>query len=47
MCFNGGVPHARDCNRCICPTGYAGRTCREDVYYLLYTKIEGFLKLKN
>ncbi|EPB76406.1 astacin [Ancylostoma ceylanicum] len=28
-CGNGGFPHPRDCNRCICPGGYGGRLCTE------------------
>ncbi|KAH7710285.1 metalloproteinase [Aphelenchoides avenae] len=28
-CENGGFPHPRDCNKCICPEGFGGRTCTE------------------
>ncbi|WKX98409.1 hypothetical protein Q1695_013808 [Nippostrongylus brasiliensis] len=26
-CKNGGFPHPRNCNRCICPSGYGGPLC--------------------
>ncbi|KIH49984.1 astacin [Ancylostoma duodenale] len=29
QCKNGGFKHPRDCNRCICPSGYGGRLCDE------------------
>ncbi|KIH44781.1 hypothetical protein ANCDUO_25191 [Ancylostoma duodenale] len=25
----GGIPHPRDCSRCLCPGGYSGRLCNE------------------
>ncbi|CAJ0590534.1 unnamed protein product [Cylicocyclus nassatus] len=28
-CANGGYPSPRDCSRCACPHGYAGRFCNE------------------
>ncbi|VDO90288.1 unnamed protein product [Heligmosomoides polygyrus] len=28
-CKNGGFPHPRNCNKCICPSGYGGRLCNE------------------
>ncbi|VDO85769.1 unnamed protein product [Heligmosomoides polygyrus] len=28
-CAMGGIPHPRDCSKCICPGGYAGRFCKE------------------
>ncbi|EPB69328.1 astacin [Ancylostoma ceylanicum] len=28
-CENGGVPHPRDCSKCLCPGGYSGRLCNE------------------
>ncbi|WKY02382.1 hypothetical protein Q1695_015992 [Nippostrongylus brasiliensis] len=27
ICKNGGFPHPRDCNKCICPSGYGGPLC--------------------
>ncbi|VDL71828.1 unnamed protein product [Nippostrongylus brasiliensis] len=27
VCQNGGFPHPRDCNKCICPSGYGGPLC--------------------
>ncbi|VDP27855.1 unnamed protein product [Heligmosomoides polygyrus] len=27
MCKNGGFPNPRDCNRCVCPSGYGGPLC--------------------
>ncbi|XGW10941.1 hypothetical protein V3C99_012441, partial [Haemonchus contortus] len=29
QCEMGGFPHPRDCERCICPGGYAGDRCTE------------------
>ncbi|KAE9417731.1 hypothetical protein Angca_010300, partial [Angiostrongylus cantonensis] len=29
MCENGGVPHPRDCSKCICPSGYGGNFCNQ------------------
>ncbi|KAK6041398.1 hypothetical protein COOONC_21095 [Cooperia oncophora] len=26
-CTNGGAPNPRDCNLCLCPSGYGGRLC--------------------
>lgn len=31
QCKNGGFPHPRDCNTCICPSGYGGALCDERV----------------
>ncbi|KIH55040.1 astacin [Ancylostoma duodenale] len=28
-CENGGVPHPRDCSKCLCPGGYGGKLCNE------------------
>ncbi|KAK6733625.1 hypothetical protein RB195_017401 [Necator americanus] len=28
-CEMGGFPHPRDCNRCICPSGFGGDLCNE------------------
>ncbi|KAE9416012.1 hypothetical protein Angca_010256, partial [Angiostrongylus cantonensis] len=28
-CGNGGFPHPRDCSKCICPSGYGGRLCKQ------------------
>ncbi|KAK6725858.1 hypothetical protein RB195_004278 [Necator americanus] len=28
-CKMGGFPHPRDCNKCICPSGYGGALCNE------------------
>ncbi|EPB65342.1 astacin [Ancylostoma ceylanicum] len=28
-CDNGGFPHPRDCNKCICPGGYGGPLCNQ------------------
>ncbi|KAH7709798.1 CBN-NAS-31 protein [Aphelenchoides avenae] len=28
-CQNGGFPHPRKCNECICPDGFGGTTCTE------------------
>ncbi|KAH7722549.1 metalloproteinase [Aphelenchoides avenae] len=28
-CQNGGFPNPRDCNKCICPDGFAGDDCSE------------------
>ncbi|VDP11133.1 unnamed protein product [Heligmosomoides polygyrus] len=30
-CENGGIPHPRDCTRCLCPNGYAGTLCDKRV----------------
>ena len=30
VCENSGYPHPRDCNKCICPSGFTGTRC-EDV----------------
>ncbi|EYC03871.1 hypothetical protein Y032_0091g2469 [Ancylostoma ceylanicum] len=30
-CENGGIPHPRNCSRCLCPGGYGGRLCNERV----------------
>ncbi|VDK80550.1 unnamed protein product [Litomosoides sigmodontis] len=31
-CVNDGYQHPRDCNRCLCPSGYGGRYCEERAY---------------
>ncbi|KJH50373.1 astacin [Dictyocaulus viviparus] len=28
-CANGGIPHPRNCSKCLCPSGYAGDLCTE------------------
>ncbi|KAJ1373972.1 Astacin (Peptidase M12A) [Parelaphostrongylus tenuis] len=28
-CGNGGFPHPRDCSKCVCPSGYGGRFCKQ------------------
>ncbi|KIH58678.1 astacin [Ancylostoma duodenale] len=28
-CEMGGVPHPRDCSKCLCPRGYGGNLCNE------------------
>ncbi|KIH63679.1 hypothetical protein ANCDUO_06020 [Ancylostoma duodenale] len=28
-CYMGGVPHPRDCSKCLCPGGYGGKLCNE------------------
>ncbi|CAJ0948233.1 unnamed protein product, partial [Mesorhabditis belari] len=28
-CMNGGIRNSRNCNTCICPSGWAGTTCTE------------------
>ncbi|KIH47409.1 astacin [Ancylostoma duodenale] len=28
-CEMGGVPHPRDCTKCLCPRGYSGKLCNE------------------
>ncbi|KAJ1352707.1 Astacin (Peptidase M12A) [Parelaphostrongylus tenuis] len=28
-CANGGFPHPRDCSKCVCPSGYGGRLCKQ------------------
>ncbi|KAH7724200.1 CBN-NAS-31 protein [Aphelenchoides avenae] len=28
-CKNSGIPHPRDCSKCICPEGFAGKDCGE------------------
>ncbi|KIH48370.1 astacin [Ancylostoma duodenale] len=28
-CSVGGFPHPRDCSKCVCPSGYAGKRCTE------------------
>ncbi|KAL6726156.1 hypothetical protein Aduo_008158 [Ancylostoma duodenale] len=28
-CEMGGIPHPRDCSRCLCPGGYSGKLCNE------------------
>ncbi|KAK6031015.1 hypothetical protein OSTOST_02839, partial [Ostertagia ostertagi] len=29
-CENGGYPHPRNCEKCICPGGYGGDLCNEE-----------------
>ncbi|KAH7689518.1 CBN-NAS-31 protein [Aphelenchoides avenae] len=28
-CKNKGIPHPRDCSRCVCPEGFGGKDCSE------------------
>ena len=30
-CANGGTPHPRDCNTCLCPSEFGGQFCDERV----------------
>lgn len=31
-CSHGGYPNPNDCSRCVCPTGFGGKLCRQVQY---------------